>query len=99
MAGLFSGLIAWAVEKDLEGVDGRHAWQWLFLVEGIPTIALGIVVCLLLPGLPDQLIKKPLLTFRNREERELILQRMIESKYFRNDEYHSMKGPQLINIF
>ncbi|KAK7964529.1 hypothetical protein LTR80_005530 [Exophiala xenobiotica] len=79
VAGLFSGLVAWAVAKDLEGVDGRHSWQWLFLVEGIPTIAVGILVCLLLPGLPDQLVKKPLLTFRNREERELILRRMIES--------------------
>ncbi len=82
MAGLFSGLVAWAVAKDLEGVDGRHAWQWLFLVEGIPTIALGIMVWLLLPGMPDQLIKNPFLTFRNRGERELILRRMIESKSY-----------------
>jgi MFS family permease len=80
VGGLVSGIIAWATAKNLEGDHGLHSWQWLFIATGVPTIGLGIVVCFLLPGLPDQVAKKPHLVFRNSEERDLILQRLHESK-------------------
>ena len=80
VGGLASGIIAWAAAKNLEGDHGLHSWQWLFIATGVPTIGLGIIVCFLLPGLPDQVAKKPHLVFRNSEERDLILQRLHESK-------------------
>lgn len=36
----------------LEGVGGLHGWQWLFVLEGIPTVLLGIVIFFLLPNSP-----------------------------------------------
>lgn len=37
----------------MEGIGHLHGWQWLFLAEGIPAIALGVVVLLILPNGPS----------------------------------------------
>ena len=37
----------------LEGKGGLHGWQWLFLLEGIPTVLLGVSVLFLLRDHPD----------------------------------------------
>jgi D-galactonate transporter len=37
---------------ELHGVWGLHGWQWLFLLEGLPTVLLGIVVLAVLPDKP-----------------------------------------------
>ena len=36
----------------LDGVAGLHGWQWLFLVEGLPSVVVGLVVLLVLPDRP-----------------------------------------------
>jgi ACS family tartrate transporter-like MFS transporter len=37
----------------LEGTAGLHGWQWLFLMEGLPTILFGISVLFLMKDHPD----------------------------------------------
>ena len=37
----------------LEGRAGLHGWQWLFLMEGLPTLLLGISVLFVLKDHPD----------------------------------------------
>lgn len=37
----------------LEGTAGLHGWQWLFLVEGVPTFLMGISVLFVLRDKPD----------------------------------------------
>ena len=37
----------------LEGIGGLHGWQWLFLMEGIPSVLLGLAVLLYLPDRPE----------------------------------------------
>lgn len=32
---------------------GMHGWQWLFLLEALPTIILGIATFFILPGFPS----------------------------------------------
>ena len=34
VAGSMNGLIAYGVVENLNGVDGRAAWRWIFLIEG-----------------------------------------------------------------
>jgi ACS family tartrate transporter-like MFS transporter len=37
----------------LEGVAGLHGWQWLFLLEGLPTFLMGFSVLVVLKDKPD----------------------------------------------
>ena len=77
ISGCFSGLIAYGVDKNLDGVHGFHAWQWLYIVEGIPAIGLGIILLFFLPSFPDIIAKKGSRYFNNAEI-ELALQRMAD---------------------
>jgi sugar phosphate permease len=45
-----SPLSGWLLEHPQLGLEG---WQWLFLVEGLPSIGLGVVVWLALPDKPS----------------------------------------------
>ncbi|WP_321895818.1 MFS transporter [Paraburkholderia heleia] len=36
----------------LGGIGGLHGWQWMFLLEGVPTIVFGIVLFFTLPNRP-----------------------------------------------
>ncbi|MFN0314515.1 MAG: MFS transporter [Burkholderiales bacterium] len=42
-SGIIGGPLAGWIMGSMEGVNGWHGWQWLFLIEGLPTIALGVV--------------------------------------------------------
>jgi ACS family tartrate transporter-like MFS transporter len=37
----------------LDGLHGLHGWQWLFLVEGLPAVVLGVIAYLYLTDLPE----------------------------------------------
>ena len=37
----------------MDGIGGLHGWQWLFLLEGIPTVLLGVLVLFALPNSPS----------------------------------------------
>lgn len=53
-AGMVGGpLAAWIMTR-LDGYGGLRGWQWLFIVEGIPAIVLGIVAFLSLADRPGQ---------------------------------------------
>lgn len=52
MAGAFSGLLAFAIEK-MDGVGGRSGWQWIFILEGLVPVAVSFVLWLVLPDSPD----------------------------------------------
>ena len=82
VAGAFSGLIAYGTAKDLEGVHGRPSWEWLFIIEGVATLGFSFFVFVLLPGLPERVAEKGSLLFRHPTERQLIQQRLAESKSF-----------------
>jgi len=53
LSSVVTGLIAGPL-LNLDGHLGLRGWQWLFLVEGIPAILLGIVFLFLLPDGPQQ---------------------------------------------
>lgn len=36
----------------LDGLGGLHGWQWMFLLEGLPTVAAGFVLYFVLPDRP-----------------------------------------------
>jgi ACS family tartrate transporter-like MFS transporter len=52
IAGVVGGPISGAL-LSLDGLGGLAGWQWLFLLEGLPAIALGFVVLRVLDERPD----------------------------------------------
>ena len=42
--GVIGGPISGGIMKFTDGAMGLHGWQWLFLLEGLPSIVLGIIV-------------------------------------------------------
>ncbi|KAK1233747.1 hypothetical protein PQX77_003094, partial [Marasmius sp. AFHP31] len=50
-AGAFSGLLAFAIAK-MGGLAGLESWRWIFLIEGIVTVLLGIMVFIVLVDTP-----------------------------------------------
>src|SRR5438270_14051311 len=51
VAGIIGGPIS-GVLLSLDGVGGLAGWQWLFVVEGLPAVVLGILVLRALPEQP-----------------------------------------------
>ncbi|KAK5937283.1 hypothetical protein PMZ80_010583 [Knufia obscura] len=55
LAGAFNGLIAYGIVTTYGHQPPFAAWQWLFLVEGVLSIGIGLLVIVLLPQSPDKL--------------------------------------------
>ncbi|KAF8979857.1 hypothetical protein BGZ46_004952 [Entomortierella lignicola] len=69
VAGAFGGLLSYAISR-LNGVAGLHAWQWIFILEGLPTIICAILAYFLLPDFPETS------TFLTPEEKALTIKRL-----------------------
>jgi len=52
VAGVVGGLVSGAL-LGLDGLHGLAGWQWLFLLEGLPALLLGIVVLMYLTDRPE----------------------------------------------
>ena len=38
----------------MEGYQGLHSWQWIFILEAIPPIAVGLISYFALPDFPER---------------------------------------------
>lgn len=54
LAGVIGGPLAGSIMGGLNGVNGWAGWQWVFLVEGIPSVIAGIVTYYYLTDKPEQ---------------------------------------------
>lgn len=52
VAGAFSGLLAFAIAK-MDGVGGYAGWRWIFILEGILTVIVGVISFWTLYDFPD----------------------------------------------
>jgi MFS family permease len=52
LAGCVSGLAAYGIGH-MEGIAGLHAWRWIMIIEGIPSVLWSVVVYFLLPNSPE----------------------------------------------
>ena len=53
IAGIIGGPLSGWIMNDLAGTNGWKGWQWMFLLEGLPTIVLGVLVLIILDDHPD----------------------------------------------
>jgi ACS family tartrate transporter-like MFS transporter len=54
LAGIVGSPLSGAILEYMDQVGGLRGWQWLFLLEGAPAVALGILVLQTLPDRPSQ---------------------------------------------
>jgi len=72
ISGAFSGLIAAGVTYGMDGARGYGAWQWLFIIEGVVTIAIAFACYFVLPNFPRTT------TWLTDQERDLAVWRLEE---------------------
>ncbi|GAN01886.1 major facilitator superfamily transporter [Mucor ambiguus] len=52
VSGAFSGLISGAIASGLDGAHGMRGWKWLFIIEGLIAVVIGIAGFFVLPDFP-----------------------------------------------
>jgi len=72
-AGSFGGLLAAAIAK-MKGVGGKPGWAWIFILEGLATIIVGVVSYWMVHDFPDDA------KFLNPQDRARVLRRLKEDK-------------------
>ncbi|QPC70580.1 hypothetical protein HYE68_001332 [Fusarium pseudograminearum] len=71
VAGAFSGLLAFAIAK-MHDVGGLEAWRWIFILEGLLTVIVGIIAKWWIPDWPETA------SFLNEEERARLVGRLAD---------------------
>jgi MFS family permease len=64
LSGVIGGPVSGYILKTFNGANGWHGWQWLFLLEGIPSVVVGILVFIVLD---DRIAKARWLTPQERQ--------------------------------
>lgn len=49
---LTSGLLSGAIVRTFDGVGGLEAWRWIFIIDGIISVVVGLIGFYMLPGTP-----------------------------------------------
>ena len=52
VSGAFGGLLAAAISK-MEGIGGKPAWAWIFILEGLATVLAGVASFWIIQDFPD----------------------------------------------
>jgi D-galactonate transporter len=79
LSGVIGGPLSGAIMKHTDGWHGWSGWQWMFLLEGLPAVLLGVVVIVMLN---DKIADARWLT----EEERALLSRNIASEQAQKEE-------------
>lgn len=74
IANVIGAPVSGAIMQYMNGAFGWRGWQWLFLLEGIPSIIMGVLVFVLLPNSPRSA------RWLTRQEQDFIVERIEEDE-------------------
>ncbi|KDR78098.1 hypothetical protein GALMADRAFT_119009 [Galerina marginata CBS 339.88] len=77
LSGAFSGLLAAAI-TNLHGVGGKPAWAWIFILEGLFSVVIGVIAFFLVPATPRHS------KFLSDVQKDLIMNRLEKERPFVN---------------
>jgi len=80
IAGVIGGPVSGIIMKYTNGIYGWQGWQWMFLLEGLPSVALGLVVIMVLD---DRISEAKWLT---EEERALLARNIAKDEAHKEEE-------------
>jgi len=75
LSGALAGPIAGVIMTYMDGVGGMAGWQWLFILEGIPAMVLGVIAYFYLADSPEEakwLSKDEVAVIRNDLDEEVV---------------------------
>jgi MFS family permease len=84
VAGVVGSLLAYVILENMNGTWGFAGWRWVFFLEGIPTVLVGIFTWFYLPSSPGTA------TWLTAEEQQFLMARMRTS----NPSAHASKAEQ-----
>ncbi|KAL5052175.1 hypothetical protein BDW71DRAFT_193582 [Aspergillus fruticulosus] len=73
LAGSFGGLLATAIVQ-MDGVGGKAGWAWIFILEGLATILIGVASFWMVYDFPDEA------KFLSEDDRKRVLRRLAEDQ-------------------
>ncbi|KAI0820751.1 MFS general substrate transporter [Trametes gibbosa] len=82
VSGAFGGLLAAAISH-MEGVGGKPAWAWIFIIEGLVTVIAGVASFWIIQDFPDTA------KFLTEAERTVVVRRL------QSDDQYSAAGENL----
>jgi D-galactonate transporter len=88
LSGVIGGPISGWILSNISGMYGLKGWQWLFLLEGIPSVIVGLLVYYVLDDNPS---KAKWLTM---DEKNLLIQRLAEDEEIKKAQgysHHTLK--------
>ncbi|KAF9564921.1 MFS general substrate transporter [Agrocybe pediades] len=100
LSGAFSGLLAAAIQK-MDGIGGKPGWAWIFILQGLFTVVMGVVGFFVIPSSPRES------KYLTEEEKDFIMERLERDRpYVQPDEKFSLKevlrsftSPHVIAVF
>ncbi|KAJ9501193.1 hypothetical protein H2202_002987 [Exophiala xenobiotica] len=78
--GAFSGLLAFAIEH-MNGVGGLEGWRWIFILEGLFTVAVALTLPWTLPNSPESA------RFLTPGEKTFLQRRLVKDSGTRNEPF------------
>jgi hypothetical protein len=96
-AGIFGSLIAYGISH-MNGLAGLSAWRWVYLLEGLATVLIGVAVFFVLPDYPKSPRTSAWLSPREQEYLEARLSenapRTDEHSFSKDEVITSLKDPR-----
>jgi sugar phosphate permease len=74
LAGVFGGPVSGLIMDRMGGVAGLRNWEWLYLLEGLPSVVVGVLVLLYLDDGPERA------SWLSAEQKALIARRLAEEE-------------------
>ncbi|THV07792.1 MFS general substrate transporter [Dendrothele bispora CBS 962.96] len=100
LSGAFSGLLAAAI-VNMDGIGGKPGWAWIFILEGIFSVLMGVLGFFVVPSTPREVITL------NDKEKELIIDRLQKDRPSMNpadrfslrEVIRSLTSPHVLLVF
>ena len=84
LAGVLGGPVSGGIMDQMGGVGGLRNWEWLYLLEGLPSVVVGVFVLLYLDDGPERA------TWLTAEQKALLARRLTEEEALKSvDERHA----------
>jgi len=86
IAGIIGGPISGMIMSSMDGAAGMRGWQWMFLIEGLPSVLLGLVCYFYMADKPAKA------TWLSAAEKERVMTALAEDKDGRQESVHGKAG-------